>query len=131
MVVLFPFITKILQYSYLITFNPIQIIFITIFSGINSIISLIFPFILIFLIISIATPLFIRITRFFSKLGFKKYKDNNFKSIIIIIFISLQIGFMNYYAFLQTNSYLQEENELAIKLGSDIKLSTPFSHDST
>ena len=38
---------------------------------------------------------------------------------------------MNYYAFLQTNSYLQEENELAIKLGSDIKLSTPFSHDST
>ncbi|MHA1412711.1 MAG: hypothetical protein ACTSO4_08840, partial [Promethearchaeota archaeon] len=140
MVVLFPFITKILQYSYLITFNPIQIIFITIFSGINSIISLIFPFILIFLIVSIATPLFIRITRFFSKLGFKKYKDNkfnlmskfiNFKSIIIIIFISLQIGFMNYYAFLQTNSYLQEENELAIKLGSDIKLSTPFSHDST
>lgn len=134
-----PIISTIFYFLQVSFFNPIQIIFTTILYGLASSISLIYSILIVLIIVIIIPGIIIKIIQYISRIPFRKL--NNFRSkflskffdfklltiLVFVTFLSLEIGFINYYHFKKVNKYHQEEFELYLKIGSDIKISEPYS----
>lgn len=123
--------------------NPIQIIFTSILYGTSLFIYLIYSILVILIIVLLIPGLIIKIIQYISRIPFRKLKDYrykllakffDFKSITILIFItflSLEMGFINYYHFRSVNKIDQEKLEIHLSVGSDIKISEPYSVNGT
>ncbi|KKM65201.1 hypothetical protein LCGC14_1493680 [marine sediment metagenome] len=135
-----PIIYIIIYYLKISFFNPILLFFDTILYPLYSFISLIYPILFILIIILIFSSLIIKFISFLSRIPFRKSKDLRAKMIskffkfknktilIIVTFLSLEIGFITFYQTNKTNQYNLEKSDIYFQLGSDIKVSEPFSN---